>query len=222
VHILQKAKVSFAVLGKDELCCGDPARRQGEEEIFQNIVRKNIEKLNGLGIKKIITMCPHCFNTMKRVYPEFDGNFQVQHATELLEQLIDEDRLELKYPIDKKITLHDPCYLGRVNNLTAGVRNIITAIPGIEFKELPRNKTNSYCCGGGGAQMWLHESPGDRISTLRVKEIIATGCKLTATACPYCLAMLGSEMKSCDESGEFKTMDVIDMAAYSIGCDCEG
>ncbi len=222
VHILEKAEVSFAVLGKDEFCCGDPARRQGEEEIFQNIARKNIEKLNELGIKKIITMCPHCFNTMKRVYPEFNGNFQVQHSTELVEQLFDEGRLDLKYPIDKKITMHDPCYLGRVNNLTGGVRKIITAIPGTEFQELPRNKQNSYCCGGGGAQMWLHESPGNRISTLRAQEILATGCQLTATACPYCLAMLGSEMKSCDESGEFKFMDVIDMAAYSIGCDCEG
>lgn len=222
VHILEKAKVSFGVLGKDELCCGDPARRQGEEEVFQNLTRKNVEKLNGLGIKKIIAMCPHCFNTMKRVYPEFNGNFQVQHATELIEQLIDEARLDFKYPIDKKITMHDPCYLGRVNNLTGGVRKIINAIPGTEFMELPRNKENSYCCGGGGAQMWLHESPGNRISTLRVQEIQAKGCRLTATACPYCLAMLGSEMKSCDESGEFEFMDVIDMAAYSTGCDCEG
>lgn len=218
VNILQTAKVSFAILGKDELCCGDPARRLGEEDIFQNIARKNIQKLDDLGIKKIITICPHCFNTMKHDYPEFNGTFQVQHVVELVEQLIDEGRLELKYPIHKKITLHDPCYLGRVNNLSAGIRKIITAIPGIDFKELPRNSENSYCCGGGGAQMWLHESPGNRISTLRVQEIIAADCQVTATACPYCLSILGEEMKSCDESGKFEFMDVIDMAAYSIGC----
>ncbi len=222
VGILRRADVPFAVLGRDECCCGDPARRLGEEEIFQNIAKKNVQKLSELGIKKIIAMCPHCFNTLKHDYPDYGAAFEVQHATELIERLIDEKRLDFRYPIQKETTLHDPCYLGRVNNLAAGVRKIMRAIPGMEFKELPRNKSNSYCCGGGGAQMWLHETPGNRIAGNRVREILATGCKVTATACPYCQPMLESEMKSCDESSEHTFMDVIDMAAYSSGCDFRG
>ncbi len=222
VRILETAKIPFAVLGREEQCCGDPARRLGEEDIFQNIARENVDRLNALGVGKIIAICPHCFNTMKHDYQDLGATFQVVHATEVIEQLIDEGRLDFKYPIDKKTTLHDPCYLGRVNNLSGCVRKIIDVIPGIDFTELPRNRTDSFCCGGGGAQMWLHETPGNRMSSLRGKEILATDCQLTATACPYCPSMLEAEMKGGDSPAEVKFMDVIDMAAYSIGCDCQG
>lgn len=222
IGILRAADVSFAVLGHDEWCCGDPARRLGEEEVFQNIARKNVQNLNGLGIKKIIAMCPHCFNTLKHDYPDFGGTFEIKQATEIIEGLINENRLDLRYPLEKQITLHDPCYLGRVNNLAESLRRILRAVPGIEFKELARNSSNSYCCGGGGAQMWLHETPGNRISESRVKEILATGCKVTATACPYCQPMLEADMKCCDESGEYVFMDVIDMVAHASGCDLGG
>lgn len=222
VRILRKAEVSFAVLGRGEWCCGDPARRLGEEEIFQNIARKNVQQLSRLKIRKIIAMCPHCFNTLKHDYPEYGAAFEVEHATEVIERLVDERCLDLRYPIEEKATLHDPCYLGRVNNLAGGLRKIMRSIPQLEFHELPRNSSNSYCCGGGGAKMWLHETPGNRIAESRVQEILATGCEVTATACPYCQPMLDAEMQNGDEPREHKFMDVIDMVAYSSGCDFEG
>lgn len=217
VEILKTGKVSFGFLGKEELCCGDPARRLGKEDLFLELVGKNIQLLQKYGIKKIVTLCPHCLNTLKNEYPQSGGHFQVLHATELVRDLIARNKITLKFPLKKKVALHDPCYLSRANQGLEPLRKVLRAIPGIGVQELPRNRENSLCCGGGGGHMWLHEESGRPINHLRSQEIIETGVDQIVTACPYCLTMVEDGVGSQNTPNPPQVRDVMEVIAASLG-----
>ena len=194
--ILQKAGINFGVLGDEEACCGDPARRMGDEYLFQTICQQNIEILKGYEVKKIITACPHCFNSLMKEYPQFEGNFEVVHHTRFIADLIREGKLTVGSNGSRKAAYHDSCYLGRYNDIYDEPRSLLKSIDGIESRELPRHRSNSFCCGGGGGHMWMEEDPGKRLNTRRVEEIIGEGVDVVATACPYCLTMFEDALKA--------------------------
>ncbi|MCJ7595279.1 MAG: heterodisulfide reductase-related iron-sulfur binding cluster, partial [Desulfobacterales bacterium] len=224
VSILHAAGIRFGILGKEESCCGDPARRLGEEDLFLALARKNIHHLKRYHIKKIVTLCPHCFNTLKNEYPRIAeeersgprASFEVEHATEYVNNLIKTRRISPKYPINKSVAFHDPCYLGRANHVYDPPREVINAVPGIQLKELKRHHEGGFCCGGGGGSMWLHEHLGRRMNTMRAEEVIETGVDLLGTACPYCLTMLEDGMKSLDVQKPPKVLDILEMVASSL------
>jgi len=217
VKILKAAGIRFAILGKEELCCGDPARRLGDEILFQKLARVNIDHFNRHQVKKIVTMCPHCLNTLKNEYPELGCKLEVVHATELVMDLIRENRIALKYPVADKMAIHDACYLGRYNQVYQPPRDICRAVPGTQLKETGRNRDSGFCCGGGGGRMWLHENIGQKINVVRAEEMAKTGIDLIGTACPYCLVMLDDGVKSLELEKAPKVADIIDIVAESLG-----
>jgi Fe-S oxidoreductase/nitrate reductase gamma subunit len=217
VKILKGAGIRFAILGKEELCCGDPARRLGDEILFQKLARANIDHFNRYQVKKIVTMCPHCLNTLKNEYPELGCKLEVIHATELVMDLIRAKRIALKYPVADKMAIHDACYLGRYNQVYQPPRDICRAVPGTQLKETARNQDSGFCCGGGGGRMWLHEKIGQNINVVRAEEMAKTGIDLIGTACPYCLVMLDDGVKSLELDKTPKVADVIDIVADSLG-----
>lgn len=214
VRMIQEAGISVGILGKEEVCCGDPARRIGNEYLFQELAQRNIETLTHYGIKKIITYCPHCFNTLKNEYPSLGGHFIVMHYSEYFAELLRQGRVKIKRPVQGVVTLQDPCYLGRVNGIYDAPREILQHIPGLVFKEMNRSKEKSFCCGGGGGWMWMHEHLGQRINNLRAREAIETGVNLVATACPYCITMLEDGIKS----HEVKGLDTLDLSEILYQC----
>ncbi len=202
-RILQAAGVNFGILGVEESCCGDPARRMGDEYQFQTLCQKNIEILKRYNVKKIVTTCPHCFNTLKYEYPQFGGNFEVVHHTQFLIDLIRDGKIRLgNLPGNKVVTYHDSCYLGRYNDIYRQPRDILGAIGGLRRVEMARSGSTSFCCGGGGGHMWMEEEPEKRVNTRRTEQIIETKADLVATACPYCLSMFedGIKTKEMEES----------------------
>lgn len=217
--ILHKVGTSFAILGKEELCTGDPARRAGNEFMFQMMANQNIQILNGYGIKKIVTACPHCFNTLKNEYPELGGNYEVIHHATFLQQLIDEGKIRMKEDGSfkgKKITYHDSCYLGRANNIYEAPRKVLEALD-IELAEMKRCRSNGLCCGAGGAQMFKEEEKGDiRINFARANEAIATGAGIIAAACPFCNTMLTDGVKNSNKEEEVQVLDIAELIALSI------
>ena len=217
VRILNHAGVEFAILGKKELCCGDQARRLGQEKLFSKLAKKNIDLLKQYSFKKIVTLCPHCFHSLKHEYPALGSKFEVIHASELVISLINEKKIKPKYPQHNLLTIHDPCYLGRVNKIYQPMREIGKAIEGIKIKELERNRENGFCCGAGGGQMWLHDSIGCHINHIRAEEIIDSGADMVATACPYCLTMLDDGISAAELKKPVKAVDIIEMVASSIG-----
>ena len=217
VKILKAAGIRFAILGKEELCCGDPARRLGDEILFQKLARANIDHFNRHQVKKIVTMCPHCLNTLKNEYPELGCKLEVVHATELVMDLIRDNRIALKYPVADKMAIHDACYLGRYNQVYQPPRDICRAVPGTQLKETARNRDSGFCCGGGGGRMWLHENIGQNINVVRAEEMTNTGIDLIGTACPYCLVMLDDGVKSLELEKAPKVADIIDIVAESLG-----
>lgn len=221
VRILKKGQVSFAILGKEEKCCGDPARRLGEEALFLDLARENIRLFNRFSFKKIVTLCPHCFNVLKNEYPALSdnllpGNFEVLHASQFVLELIEQQKITLKYPVRSTAAIHDPCYLGRANGVYEPLRKIAGAVPGLVLQELQRTGESGFCCGGGGGRMWLHES-GTHINTLRAKEIAQSGVGLVSTACPYCLTMLEDGLGGLELEKRPKVRDLIDIVADSLG-----
>jgi len=225
VKILKSAEVRFGILGKEGRCCGDAARRLGDEELFLDLALKNIASFDKYNIKKIVTLCPHGFNTLKNEYPALRGNprsgsrtsFEVIHAVEFVLRLIDEKKISLKYPVDKRMSIHDPCYLGRVNQIYEPLRAVGRSVPGIDLKELTRNRANAFCCGGGGGRMWLHENIGQNINNLRAEEIGESGVELIGTACPFCLTMLEDGISALEMEKPPKVMDIIEIVAFSLG-----
>jgi heterodisulfide reductase subunit D len=217
--ILNKVGINYAILGKEEMCTGDPARRAGNEFLFQMMAYQNIQTLNNYGIKKIVTTCPHCFNIFKNEYPELGGDYDVLHHTVFLQQLIDEGKIKLNDSNTfkgKRITYHDSCYLGRANGIYEAPRKVLEALDA-ELVEMKRCGKNGFCCGAGGAQMWKEEEPGKtRVNFDRANEAIDTGSQIVASACPYCNTMLTDGIKGAEKEGDVKVMDVAELVALSL------
>jgi Fe-S oxidoreductase/nitrate reductase gamma subunit len=207
--LLQRAGVDFAILGQNELCTGDPARRSGNEYVFQMLASQNIEALNGLGVQKIIASCPHCFNTLKNEYPDYGGKFDVVHHSQFLMQLVDDGRLSMKgASLSERIAYHDSCYLGRHNDVYLAPRKVIGSIAGVEVVEMPRNGTRGLCCGAGGARMFMEERTGKKVNIERTEEALGTGADRIAVACPFCMIMLDDGVKEKGADEEVKVSDI--------------
>jgi len=213
-NILRNAGISFAILGNEEQCTGDPARRAGNEFVFQMLALQNIQTLNMYGVKKIVTACPHCFNTLKNEYPALGGHYEVVHHTQYLQQLIAEGRVVLQgggFFKGKKITYHDSCYLGRVNGVYEVPRQLLETLDA-DLAEMKRCRTNGLCCGAGGAQMWKEDEPGDkRINIERAEEALATGAQIIAANCPFCITMLQDGVKAKDKQEEVMVYDLSEL-----------
>jgi heterodisulfide reductase subunit D len=217
--ILNKAGVKYAILGKEESCTGDPARRAGNEYIFQMMAFRNIQLLNNYGIKKIVTGCPHCFNILKNEYPELGGNYQVIHHSEFVQQLIDEGKIKLKEGgvfKGRRISYHDSCYLGRANNIYEAPRKVLEALDA-ELVEMKRCRSGGLCCGAGGAQMFKEEEKGNnRINFERTHEARETGANIIASACPFCNTMLTDGIKHEEKEEQVKVMDIAELIEASL------
>jgi len=217
--ILNTVGIKYAILGKEEACTGDPARRAGNEFLFQMMAYNNIQVLNGYGIKKIVTTCPHCFNTLKNEYPELGGTYEVIHHTTLLQQLIEEGKIKLKEsgPFKgKKISYHDSCYLGRANNIYEAPRRVLEALDA-ELAEMKRCRSKGLCCGAGGAQMFKEDEPGDkRINIERTEEALETGASIIAAACPFCNTMISDGVKNKEKEEEVHVLDLAEIIAQSL------
>jgi Fe-S oxidoreductase len=218
--VLHAAGVTFAVLGPREACTGDPARRLGNEYLFQEMAKANIETLDEVGARKIVASCPHCFNTISNEYPQLGGNYEVVHHSQLLSRLVADGKLSPRDPVQAKLTYHDPCYLGRHNDVYDEPRNVLDQVPGVERVEMHRHGKRGFCCGAGGARMWMEERIGKRINVERTDEALATGAEMIATSCPYCLIMLDDAVSQRRSEGQADGVTVIDLAqvlADSIG-----
>ena len=214
--LMQIAGVKFAVLGPDESCNGDPARRMGAEYIYQMLAEQNIEILNEHKVKKIVTTCPHCFNTLFNEYPQFGGNFEVIHHTEYLAQLVKEGKLEPKGPIEQTITYHDPCYNARHNDVWKGAREVIEAVPGTEYQELHRHGHSTFCCGAGGGRMWMEERMGKKMNMERTDEALASASDTLAVGCPFCNIMLSDGVTERHADEKMGVQDVAQLLLQSI------
>ncbi|MEY4080259.1 MAG: hypothetical protein RL430_689 [Actinomycetota bacterium] len=208
--LLERAGVDVAILGPSEMCTGDSARRSGNEYLFQMLAMPNIEMMNGMGVKKIITQCPHCFNTLKNEYPQLGGNYEVVHHSEFLEYLIDSGKLDMRNAsLEDRITYHDSCYLGRHNDVYMAPRKVVGSIKGLQIVEMPRNGTKGMCCGAGGARMWMEESIGVKVNDERAQEALSTGASRVATACPFCYIMMDDGVKAAGaEEDQVKVADI--------------
>lgn len=217
--ILDQVNIDYAILGKEEYCTGDPARRAGNEFLFQMMAYQNIQVLNGYGIKKIVTTCPHCFNTLKNEYPELGGHYEVIHHTTLLQELIDQGKIRLKEEGSfrgKKIVYHDSCYLGRANGIYEAPRRVLELLDA-ELVEMKRCRSKGLCCGAGGAQMFKEEEKGDvRINTDRSNEAIKTGASVIAAACPFCNTMLSDGVKLAEKEEQVQVLDIAELVAAAL------
>ncbi|MBI2709882.1 MAG: (Fe-S)-binding protein [Actinobacteria bacterium] len=208
--LMQRAGIDFAILGPSENCTGDPARRSGNEYIFQMLAMQNIEALNGMGVRKIVTQCPHCFNTLLNEYPQLGGNYEVVHHSQFLEWLIECGKLDMvDARLEERVVYHDSCYLGRHNDVYLAPRKVIGSLGGIEIVEAGRNGTKGMCCGAGGARMWMEETVGTKVNDARSEELIATGASRIATACPFCYIMIDDGVKGAGkEEDEVRVGDI--------------
>jgi len=217
--ILNKIGIKFAVLGTEEACTGDPARRAGNEFLFQMQAVNNIQILNGYEIKKIVTACPHCFNTIKNEYPALGGHYEVIHHSQFLQQLINEGKIKMQGGGEfkgKKITYHDSCYLGRANNIYEAPREVLEALDA-ELFEMKRSKKNGLCCGAGGAQMFKEAEPGKKeINIERIEDALETKAEIIAVACPFCMTMLSDGVKNKEKEAEVKVLDLAEMIERSL------
>ncbi len=210
-QLLQKAGVNFAVLGKEETCTGDPARRIGDEFLFQERAQTNVETLGRRKVRKVVTACPHCHNTLQNEYPQFGGHYEVQHHSTLFAELIAAGRLTNEPTGSGAITLHDPCYLARVNGVVDAPRTVLGVAQDEQYREMPRCGKKTFCCGAGGGRMWFEEKPEERVSNLRAQEAIATGAQTLATACPFCLNMMSDGMAGTSGGENVKVLDIAEL-----------
>ena len=230
-ELLHTAGVSFAVLGDGEACTGDSARRSGNEFLFQQLAMQNVEVLNEAGAKKIVVTCAHCFNTLANEYPQLGGHYEVVHHTQLLNRLVRDRRLTPVAPLSgtagptagrprQPVTYHDPCYIGRHNGIYEPPRELIGALPGVEFTEMPRNQSRAFCCGAGGARMWMEEKLGQRINDARAQEAIDTGADTIAVGCPFCHVMLSDGLTAKQAEGvarsEVQVQDVAQLLLAAV------
>ncbi|MGB9627699.1 MAG: (Fe-S)-binding protein, partial [Thermodesulfobacteriota bacterium] len=217
VKILQRIGISFGILGPEEGCCGDPARRIGNEYLYFMLVEKNLETFERYKVKKIMTTCPHCYNTLKNEYSQFGGQFEVVHQTEFLKSQLDQKKLVLRNGSPLTLTYHDSCYLGRYNQIYEPQRQLLKAIPGVTLKEMERSYDRSFCCGGGGGRMWMEEHLGRRINEMRVDQALALEPKVIATACPYCLTMLEDGLKAKGKEDSVRVYDIAELLEKAMG-----
>jgi Fe-S oxidoreductase len=207
--LMQRADIDFAILGPSENCTGDSARRAGNEYIFQMLAMQNIEMMNGMGVKKIITQCPHCFNTLMNEYPQLGGNYEVVHHSQFLEWLIDQGKLDLsEAKLEERVVYHDSCYLGRHNDVYMAPRNVIGSLAGIEIVEASANGTKGMCCGAGGARMWMEETIGTKVNDARSEQLLGTGAERVATACPFCYIMIDDGVKGLGKGDDVQVADI--------------
>jgi Fe-S oxidoreductase len=217
VKLLQAAGVDFAILGDEEVCTGDPARRAGNEFLFQMLAHQNIGTLGQYGITRIVASCPHCFNTLKNEYPVLGGHYEVVHHTQLIHQLLKEGKISLAENLEKtSVTYHDSCYMGRVNGVYEVPREVLAQL-NIELKEMSRSRSNGLCCGAGGAQMFKEDEPGDkRINEERVEEAMETGAATIVSNCPFCMTMLSDGVKKADKQDEVMVYDLSEMVVQRM------
>jgi Fe-S oxidoreductase len=221
VEVLHAAQVSFAVLGENEQCSGDPARRAGNEYLFQQQAEANVTAINDAGIKKVIASCPHCFHTIKNEYPQLGGEYEVIHHSQLIAHLLAEGKLQPMHPVAKNFTFHDSCYLGRWNGEYGAPRAILDAVSQVDPKsggviEMTRSKEHGFCCGGGGGRMWMEEKIGSRVNNNRADEILATGAEVAAVACPFCTIMVTDGVKARNAEEQVQILDVAEVVAKSL------
>lgn len=214
--ILRRAEVDFGVLGSEEKCCGQSVRKMGAEELFQNLARSNIHAFAESGVKRILTTSPHCYHTLKTEYTEFGGDFEIVHHTQYIAQLIAEGRIKFSKKLDKKVTYHDPCYLGRHNGIYDEPRQILQSIPGLELVEMPASHHSSLCCGGGGGGMWLENKKGERLSDFRLAQAIETGADILAVACPYCLLSFEDSKLTAPGGDNIEVKDIAELVWDAI------
>jgi Fe-S oxidoreductase/nitrate reductase gamma subunit len=215
--ILQAAGVSFGILGTEESCCGDSAMRGGNDYLFQSQAQANIEVMNGYGVKKIIAICPHGYNCIKKDYPNFGGNYEVYHHTEIIADLIAKGTIKLTKSLEGTFTYHDSCFLGRYNDVYAQPRSILNAIPGMKLAEMERNLSKSFCCGAGGGRMWMEEDVGDRINNMRTDQAIATNAGTVAVGCPFCLTMISDGIKDRQQTEKMVALDIAEIVVKAMG-----
>jgi Fe-S oxidoreductase/nitrate reductase gamma subunit len=217
VRILQTAGVPFGILGTEEGCCGDSARKLGNEYLFQIMARQNIQVMKGYNVKKIITLCPHGYNTIKNEYPQFGGEFEVYHYTEVVAHLIAQRRLTFAKRLNIKVAYHDSCYLGRHNGIYNPPRQILRALPGVKVVELKRNREKAFCCGAGGGRMWMEEHLGTRINHTRIADVVARNPQLVGTACPFCYTMLVDGIKEKELDKKYRASDIAELVLEAMG-----
>jgi Fe-S oxidoreductase len=209
--LMQKANIDFRILGTEEKCNGDTARRLGNEYLAQTMMIENIATLNKYNVKKIVTACPHCFHSLKNEYQQFGGNYEVIHHTELIEELIQTGKLTLKDNGQSSVTYHDSCYLGRYNNVYDSPRSSLKNIKGMKLVEMERNKDRGFCCGAGGGRMFLEDEEGGRINVNRTEEALKTNADTIASACPFCMTMMTDGVKHFEKSEEVQVKDIAEI-----------
>ena len=218
VKVLKSAGVDFAILGDEETCTGDPARRMGNEYLFQMLAGQNIETLNGYNVKKIVTICPHCFNTMRNEYPQFGGEYEVLHYSQFVDELIQQGRIKPIKMMNVSMAYHDSCFLGRHNGIYDQPRNIARSIPGLRLVEMsPRCRERGFCCGAGGGHMWIEESQGERINHVRTDHFLETDADTVGVSCPFCLQMMTEGIQAKGKAGDKEAKDVLEILAESLG-----
>jgi Fe-S oxidoreductase len=216
VELLRAAGVSFGIIGNEESCCGESVRKIGDEALFTKMAEQNIALFKEKGVKKIITTSPHCFTTFSKEYPELGGQFEVQHYSQFLSKLVQEGKLTPKNALDKKVVYHDPCYLGRHNEVYGDPRDLLKAIPGLELMEFSQNKAFSLCCGGGGGRLWMETKPEQRFSDKKMIEAADRGAQVLATACPYCITLFEDSRKGTGKEEQIEVKDLTELLQASL------
>lgn len=214
--ILKKAGVDFGILDGSENCCGESVRKTGDENLFQRLAQNNISVFNGSKAAKIVVTSPHCYHSFKNEYPELDGRFEVVHFSQYLAELLKEGRLKLSKEINKKVTYHDPCYLGRHNEIYDAPREVLKSIPGLELVEMAYCRENSLCCGGGGGRIWMETKKGERFSDLRIEQALEVGAEVLAVACPYCMSNFDDSVLTTGQEESIKISDIAELVAEAI------